>query len=300
MAHPERSRRVGVPRLKSSRVGLSAVLLAPPAYGPGGLRGAAAIPHAEYAAYFRTNRITMRSKKLKHVKTSKWATRNRICIYCGAHGSTRDHVPPRLLLEKPYPSNLHSVPACPQCNNNFSEDEEYFLELLAHIGTVGTLAAKIEVGGSVDRAFTKTPVKEDRLIASLVTEDNRVVIMPEVHRVERVIRKIAQGLYFIRYGKRVGQQDIQNVAAYPYNIEDHRPTLVFINLLSQRFPSKQWKHVQPQVFSFIFTRAPLDQRRVICTMNFHSTLWGVASMPIAVRSNKRNSRLLTGQLSLEI
>jgi hypothetical protein len=39
------------------------------------------------------------------------------------------------------------------------------------------------------------------------------------------------------------------VAAYPYNIEDQRPTHVLINTYSERFQPKQWSHLQPNVFS---------------------------------------------------
>ena len=47
------------------------------------------------------------------------------CVYCGGSEETRDHLPSRILLEKPYPDNLPAVPACQACNGGFSLDEEY-------------------------------------------------------------------------------------------------------------------------------------------------------------------------------
>jgi hypothetical protein len=36
-----------------------------------------------------------------------------ICAYCGTEGPiTADHVPPQSWLERPYPDNLITVPAC--------------------------------------------------------------------------------------------------------------------------------------------------------------------------------------------
>lgn len=36
-----------------------------------------------------------------------------------------DHVPPKLLLARPYPANLITVPACLRCNQSFQKDDEY-------------------------------------------------------------------------------------------------------------------------------------------------------------------------------
>jgi hypothetical protein len=45
-----------------------------------------------------------------------------ICAYCGARPESRDHVPSRVLLDKPYPENLPVVEACFKCNGEFSAD----------------------------------------------------------------------------------------------------------------------------------------------------------------------------------
>lgn len=51
------------------------------------------------------------------------------CVYCGAKADTREHVPSKVFLNKPYPDNLGIVPACFKCNNSFSRDE-LFLSIL--------------------------------------------------------------------------------------------------------------------------------------------------------------------------
>jgi hypothetical protein len=53
-----------------------------------------------------------------------------VCIYCQANPKeTNDHVPPKGLFREPRPSNLITVPACLSCNNGFSGDDDYFLNL---------------------------------------------------------------------------------------------------------------------------------------------------------------------------
>lgn len=52
------------------------------------------------------------------------------CVYCGGNTETRDHVPSKVLLDEPYPTNLPRVPACQHCNESFSMDEEYIACLI--------------------------------------------------------------------------------------------------------------------------------------------------------------------------
>ena len=48
-----------------------------------------------------------------------------MCVYCGTHPDTRDHVPSKVLLDEPYPPELPVVGACKKCNSSFSLDEQY-------------------------------------------------------------------------------------------------------------------------------------------------------------------------------
>ena len=49
-----------------------------------------------------------------------------ICTYCNSLATTIDHVPPSLIFPKPRPANIITVPACYDCNNSASLDDEYF------------------------------------------------------------------------------------------------------------------------------------------------------------------------------
>ena len=77
------------------------------------------------------------------------------CVYCGKEATTRDHVIPRCLLEKPYPPDLPTVPSCRPCNEGYSKDEEYFLAVMAQSGFVPPLTEKVEEGGLVDRMLER-------------------------------------------------------------------------------------------------------------------------------------------------
>ena len=47
------------------------------------------------------------------------------CIYCGHIADTREHVPSKLFLRRPFPGNLFELPTCKECNDGFSEDKLY-------------------------------------------------------------------------------------------------------------------------------------------------------------------------------
>ena len=58
------------------------------------------------------------------------------CVYCGDIADSKDHVPPKVLLETPYPPNLCTVPACRACNASYADDERYYRDAMAHVGFV--------------------------------------------------------------------------------------------------------------------------------------------------------------------
>jgi hypothetical protein len=127
----------------------------------------------------------------------------RRCVYCGGQAITRDHVPPRCLLERPYPPNLPTVPSCSSCNAGFSLDEQYFVVLLTQVGVAPTLFRKQGPEGSITRALQKAPALKRRIFNSLASDEETgaILIRPELRRVHRVIQKIGLGLFVLRYNR---------------------------------------------------------------------------------------------------
>ena len=115
------------------------------------------------------------------------------CVLCGGPSDTRDHVPPKVFLDEPYPQELPVVGACNECNAGASLDEEYlacFLECVI-CGTTDPLGVNRE---KVRRILENRPRLRER-IAKAENRDgtDNQVWMPEVDRVQRVILKLARG-----------------------------------------------------------------------------------------------------------
>ena len=98
--------------------------------------------------------------------------KSKACFYCGSLANTKDHVPSKNLLESPFPHNLLTVPACSQCNNSFSFDEEYFLNVIVETTTNETLISKKRNGGNVFRARIRAPKLAKRIEESLMLEED--------------------------------------------------------------------------------------------------------------------------------
>ena len=115
------------------------------------------------------------------------------CAYCGGLTETRDHVPPRVFLDRPYPSNLPIVPACEECNKKISIDEEYIACLMECALAGSTLFENIE-REKIARILQRKPKLASRLNESRqVLLDNNTWFMIEADRIRKVVIKLARG-----------------------------------------------------------------------------------------------------------
>lgn len=114
------------------------------------------------------------------------------CVYCGGLPSTRDHVPSRVLLDRPFPENLAHVPACEPCNASFSLDEEYLASLVDCV-IVGSTHPSAAHRSTVSRILRDRPAL--RFLIEEARVETRAVVTWEIApaRVENVILKLARG-----------------------------------------------------------------------------------------------------------
>ena len=123
------------------------------------------------------------------------------CIYCLSEaGDTRDHVPPKCLIRRPYPPNLFTVPSCFTCNTNASPDEEYFrlvvVGLLCH-----TTEADELFDNPISRSMDRNARLEDLMVELVRPFENSGLLDVDEARIHRVAAKVTRGLEFISTGK---------------------------------------------------------------------------------------------------
>jgi hypothetical protein len=169
-----------------------------------------------------------------------------VCVYCGGSPETHDHVPSRVLLDKPFPANLPVVDCCKSCNTGFSLDEQY-LACLIDCVIAGSASSKVVQRPEVSRILADTPELAAR-IASCQTRDSngQQIWQPEIDRVHNVILKLARG--HVAYELSLLQLD------QPASIICN-PIIALGDNVVQQFLSPQVPPYWPEIGSRAFIRA---------------------------------------------
>lgn len=114
------------------------------------------------------------------------------CIFCGGLPDTRDHIPSKCILDKPYPENLPVVGCCYECNQGFSSDEQYFacfIECLLR----GSANIQDLKRPSIIKIFERSPALRKSIENSITEIDGNKIFKPEIERINNVLLKLAQG-----------------------------------------------------------------------------------------------------------
>jgi len=138
----------------------------------------------------------------------------RRCTYCASPAATRDHIPPKKLFARPWPSDLITVPCCNRCNVSASNDDELLIWAI--------ICSANAVGHDADRARQQrfaqpSSPRRKRMVARLLAaatpvtavRPNGVVVgralgyQVDARRINRVLARIVRGLYSHDYGKGV-------------------------------------------------------------------------------------------------
>ena len=123
-----------------------------------------------------------------------------MCIYCGEPADSKDHVPSKVFLDKPYPKNLPVVRSCSECNGDFSGDEEYlacFLECVFH----GTTEPNDNFREKIFKTLSSRKKIASRIEnAKILDSSGNLNWQPEIWRIKAVVEKLARGHIFYELG----------------------------------------------------------------------------------------------------
>ena len=138
--------------------------------------------------------------------------RQEICALCGTrNANTREHIPPRGIFPNPRPSDLITVPACYECNNNSSRlDESFLVHLGMHVGSDEGVYRRVLEDRALPALKHNTRLRNwivSRMRpANILGPDNNVIGEvslglwdSEAH--SAVIEKCIRGLHYHHYGE---------------------------------------------------------------------------------------------------
>jgi len=143
---------------------------------------------------------------------------------CGKPATTKDHIPPEAIFPNPKPTDLITVPACKQCNEGASLDDEYFRMVLATANSERPSASKI-----INQRIIKRARKRPALLQNLMREAIKVDVYSEGGiflkqwpafryeraRVQKTVNKIVRGLFWLEQGYIMGNNyKVKNFVIY--------------------------------------------------------------------------------------
>ena len=136
--------------------------------------------------------------------------RSTICVLCGARpATTRDHVPPRGFF-KGLQADFITVPACAECNQGASSDDEdmrFFVSM--QVGKQPPGAASLWNDGALKSVKRKTSLREQvtetarevRVTDWQGLTTTKVAVLVPARIYDSVFGRITRGLYFFHTGK---------------------------------------------------------------------------------------------------
>lgn len=114
------------------------------------------------------------------------------CIHCGGPDETDDHIPSKVLLDEPFPTNLMVCPSCLTCNNRLSQDEEYLACLLECVIAGDTSPSSIK-RPKIARSVERSDGLRRKLASAMHNVEGRRIWSVDNERVTAVLLKLARG-----------------------------------------------------------------------------------------------------------
>ena len=142
------------------------------------------------------------------------------------------------------------------------------------------LMAEHEEDEYIDRMLTRSPLLDDRITSSLSLDDKgRIYITPEIARMRRVCRKLACGLFALRYGAGKFLESFE-VEPVQHGMTELPQELVAAMHYSPGLRAKRWTTVQPMSFRFLFARGWFfGDPPMWCFLDLYQTIFAAIRCP---------------------
>lgn len=118
--------------------------------------------------------------------------RSNACIYCGGAPETKEHIPPKVFLDRPHPEDLPIVQACHICNNQKSSDEEY-LSCVIECVVCGTTDISSLEREKIKKALAHSPKLQSKIEECKQLTPDGILWNVDQNRARSLAVKLAQG-----------------------------------------------------------------------------------------------------------
>lgn len=201
------------------------------------------------------------------------STPEQLCCICGIRPSTTvEHIPPQCVFPSPRPTNTITVPACEECNESTSKEDEEFRVVVSlfagkktcvaqHLWETRTLPTLKNNNRLLNR--TKVAFQPGYLTSQggIILEAVPLVVW-DGSRIKKVIEKIVRGLYYYHYKEILADRVDVSI--------DQVETLTMEKVeFLKRFPSNRVGDCQ---FLYVFDRAKTESLASFWFLMFQKAL----------------------------
>ena len=157
-------------------------------------------------------------------------------------------MPPKLFLERPFPPNLLTVPACIDCNGSFKADDEYTRTVLTldiranwNYAAQSNLPAIMRSLQRPDaRGFADYIGRQSHVMKILAPNGNQVVtVQTDQQRVNGSGMHMLRGLYYHETGKRLCGSSADVRVASKAGLTAEHPEMLTIARVFQLLPDQR-------------------------------------------------------------
>jgi hypothetical protein len=192
-------------------------------------------------------------------------------------------VPTKKLFPVPRPGNLITIPCCARCNNEFSPEEEYFIHVLISHREADTPVARVLRDQLFGReGTTRRKRMARRMLAAMyqapVTTPAGLFLGHasafhiDREAFDRVVEKIARGLYFATFRERVPLEHIAQVTLGPL------PEVFEDADMKQIIAEGAGGPIGDKAFAYRIARASELPGVAMCVMVFFDAIWVICSL----------------------
>lgn len=196
----------------------------------------------------------------------------KLCAICGwAQATTNDHIPPRGVFPRPLPPSMITVPACVQCNNGSSVQDERFRVYLAmatsYYNTEATRLWKEQALRTLDsnQKLRREVMESIQLLQDTPKTRPGVPFLWPISAYKPTIERIVRGLYWHHFGVALGRRvacEIDMLDALPASFIDD---------------SSDWETlgVGDGIFAYRFVRATENPLYSVWVLQFFESHWAL-------------------------
>lgn len=136
------------------------------------------------------------------------------CIYCSKVAETREHIPARHFFKGTPEGSLITVPSCKVCNAGFQKDEDFFRQFISGFLMDRSPRAKQLIDNEITRSIKRRPALALQMFSQMqlvnvytkswIYLGRRTVYRvsdSDRERVNRIVKKIIQGLFFHEFNQ---------------------------------------------------------------------------------------------------